>query len=69
MTTRIRSDQPASSTRSIHTPPVAACAGLRKTFGAHGAIADLTTELAVLTLFAVAILGAGTLRLRHQLTH
>ena len=35
----------------------------------RGTIADLASELAALTLFALALLGAGTLRLRHQLTH
>ena len=35
----------------------------------RGTLADLATELAALTVFALAILGGGTLRLRHQLTH
>lgn len=35
----------------------------------RGTIGDLTTELAALTAFALILLGAGTLRLRHQLTH
>lgn len=35
----------------------------------RGTIGDLGSELAALTAFAVIVLGAGTLRLRHQLTH
>jgi ABC-2 type transport system permease protein len=35
----------------------------------RGNLGDLATELIALAAFALAILGAGTLRLRHQLTH
>ncbi|MGI9611509.1 MAG: ABC transporter permease [Acidimicrobiales bacterium] len=35
----------------------------------RGTIGDLGAELAALTAFAVAVLGAGTFRLRRQLTH